>query len=399
MKYSSNIYRTLNFILYFLCFLSFSNNSFAQGMAVNSSGTAANASALLDVSSTAKGVLIPRLTTAQRNAIVAPATSLLIYQTDGTPGYYYNSGTSSSPVWTQERNVTSGTAAGDMLYWNGSAWTLLPAATNGQILKLTSGIPAWTATGASLTTTTVTGIGATTASGGGNISSDGGASVTARGVCYSTNASPTVALSTKTSNGTGTGSFTSSITGLAPGTTYYVRAYATNSTGTSYGPEAAFTTSAITIGASYGGGVVAYILAAGDRGYDPAVQHGLIAAPSDQTATAWGCTSTLVGATTAPLGNGANNTAIILSVCGSGNASATAHAVSLGGFSDWYLPSKDELNKLYISKASIGGFGTGFYWSSTENTSGSAWDQSFNTGAQNFFAKTTTDNIRAVRNF
>jgi uncharacterized protein (TIGR02145 family) len=94
-----------------------------------------------------------------------------------------------------------------------------------------------------LTTTSETLITQTTASSGGNISSDGGASVTARGVCWSTGDNPTTALTTKTSNGTGTGVFTSSLTGLAASTHYYVRAYATNSIGTGYGTEQGFTTS------------------------------------------------------------------------------------------------------------------------------------------------------------
>jgi hypothetical protein len=81
----------------------------------------------------------------------------------------------------------------------------------------------------------------TNATSGGNVSSEGGSSVTARGVCWSTTASPTTAKS-KTTNGTGTGSFTSSITGLNPGTTYHVRAYATNSAGTAYGSDISFET-------------------------------------------------------------------------------------------------------------------------------------------------------------
>jgi uncharacterized protein (TIGR02145 family) len=82
----------------------------------------------------------------------------------------------------------------------------------------------------------------TTANSGGVISSDGGAPITARGVCWSTSPNPTTANS-KTTDGTGTGSFTSSITGLTANTTYYVRAYATNSQGTAYGAQESFTTS------------------------------------------------------------------------------------------------------------------------------------------------------------
>ena len=80
-----------------------------------------------------------------------------------------------------------------------------------------------------------------TASSGGNVTSDGGASVTVRGVCWSTSVNPTI-LDSKTSDGTGTGSFSSSLTGLTGLTTYHYRAYATNSVGTSYGDDLTFTT-------------------------------------------------------------------------------------------------------------------------------------------------------------
>ncbi len=95
-----------------------------------------------------------------------------------------------------------------------------------------------------LTTTAITSITTVSASSGGNITDDGGADVTARGVCWGTATKPTVTGS-KTSDGIGTGSFTSSLTGLTPNTMYYVRAYATNSEGTAYGSEVSFTTIAI----------------------------------------------------------------------------------------------------------------------------------------------------------
>src|SRR5664279_2492738 len=98
-----------------------------------------------------------------------------------------------------------------------------------------------------LTTTTVTGMTLTTAASGGNITADGGGTVTARGVCWATTANPVIGATNTTTDGTGTGDFTSAITGLLPGTDYHVRAYATNSAGIAYGNELTFTTNAIVV--------------------------------------------------------------------------------------------------------------------------------------------------------
>lgn len=92
-----------------------------------------------------------------------------------------------------------------------------------------------------LSTTAITDITQITAKSGGNITSDGGATVTARGVCWSTNQTPIIS-DNKTTDGTGAGNFVSSISGLTANTTYYVRAYATNSNGTAYGSAISFTT-------------------------------------------------------------------------------------------------------------------------------------------------------------
>lgn len=92
-----------------------------------------------------------------------------------------------------------------------------------------------------VSTSTITSITEISAQGGGSVTDDGGASVTAKGVCWSVSKNPTIADS-KTNDGAGTGSYTSAITGLNCGTTYYVRAYATNTSGTEYGAEQAFST-------------------------------------------------------------------------------------------------------------------------------------------------------------
>jgi uncharacterized protein (TIGR02145 family) len=97
-----------------------------------------------------------------------------------------------------------------------------------------------------LTTASITSITQTTAVSGGNITSDGGAPVTVRGICWATTTGPTTTNS-KTTNSTGTGIYTSNITGLTPGTIYYVRAYATNSIGTAYGNEISFTAISVSL--------------------------------------------------------------------------------------------------------------------------------------------------------
>ena len=96
-------------------------------------------------------------------------------------------------------------------------------------------------TQSTVTTNTITNIAQTTATGGGNVTSDGGAKVTARGVCWSTSPNPTTGNS-KTTDETGTGSFSSNLTGLTANTLYYVRAYATNAGGTVYGLQVIYTT-------------------------------------------------------------------------------------------------------------------------------------------------------------
>lgn len=92
-----------------------------------------------------------------------------------------------------------------------------------------------------VTTTAVSSVSTNSALGGGNVTSDGGASITVRGVCWSTSANPTINES-HTTDGSGTGSFTSNLTGLNPESSYHVRAYATNSVGTAYGNDVGFTT-------------------------------------------------------------------------------------------------------------------------------------------------------------
>jgi Protein of unknown function (DUF1566) len=294
---------TIYLLAFTLVSVFITNYANAQGFSFNTTGTAADASAMLDVASTTKGMLVPRMTAAQKTAITSPATGLMIFQTDGTAGFYYYTGSAWSAVGGS--SLPSGTT-GDLLYYNGSNWVSLAAGANGKVLVVQSGVPTW------MPTTT------------------------------------------------------------------------------------------LTVGASYGGGVIAYLLQSGDIGYDPSVQHGLIAATSDQsTGVQWHNGSyTNTYATGTAIGTGLSNTMAIIANQGAGSYAATvARSYTGGGNTDWYLPSKDELNKLYINRVSIGGFASAAYWSSSESVTLSAWLQVFGSGGQNFLFKNYAFYVRAVRAF
>ncbi len=146
--------------------------------------------------------------------------------------------------WNQKVGLPqTGNTSGDILYWNGTVWVKIQTGLPGQGLFLSqTGIPMWSGPAlATLTTNAATSVTNIAAISGGNITSDGGTPVTARGICWSTSPNPTVSNST-TNNGTGTGAFTSNISGLLGSTVYYVRSYAVNTTGIAYGNQVTFTT-------------------------------------------------------------------------------------------------------------------------------------------------------------
>jgi len=167
-----------------------------------------------------------------------------------------------------------------------------------------------------------------------------------------------------------------------------------------------FTNSTLSIGNYYQGGKIAYILVSGDPGYDETTQHGLIAATTDQsTGIRWhNGSNTTTGATATTIGTGLSNTNTIIGFQGAVSrsyAAGLARAFTGGGYNDWYLPSKDELNKLYLNRVAIGGFTSNSYWSSTESSisNGDASSQVFLNGNQSNSVKFGTNYVRAIRAF
>lgn len=152
------------------------------------------------------------------------------------------------------------------------------------------------------------------------------------------------------------------------------------------------------VGQEYGGGIVFYV--------DNSGEHGLIAAPFDQGMAEWGCQTTKInGAEGTEVGTGFQNTIDIIIGCPAENTAARlCHDLDLNGYDDWFLPSKDELNQLFLQKEKVGGFATDVtapYWSSSEyEIHDAAWRQTF----ADYFEQTVYDkyiiyNVRAIRRF
>jgi len=160
------------------------------------------------------------------------------------------------------------------------------------------------------------------------------------------------------------------------------------------------------LGSTYQGGKVFYIFQQGDLGYVLGETHGLIAAPSDIPSNTYRIFPSCYAnyGTSTALGTGAANTTKILACTADNvNAAKLVDALTDGGYSDWYLPSKDELNLLYLNRISAGNnFADNQYWSSSEVSFGMythAWYQFFTDGGQGPEGKNYQKGVRAIRSF
>jgi rRNA-processing protein FCF1 len=327
-----------------------------SGKLIVGASSAASASAILEVSSTTQGFLPPRMNYYQRTQIASPIAGLTIWCS--------NCG-----------------ASGEMQVFNGGAWTnMIGGAATGVITnsgKLSMGASSAASASAVLEVSSTT---------QGFLSPRMSyyqrkqiASPIAGLTIWCCNCGPSGEM--QVFNG---GKWTNMIGGTATGTI------------------------SLSIGQSYQGGKVAYILGSKDPGYDVNTPHGLIAATSDQTVPEIGIkwdrgTYTITGATGTAIGTGLSNTNKIIASQGEPAityAAGLARAYTGGGYTDWYLPSKDELEKLQSNKGTIGDFYNFYYWSSSEVDESKAWFQFFWNGRQYQNVKgELRPLVRAIRSF
>ena len=324
-------------------------------------------SAALDITSTTKGLLIPRMTNAQRLAIASPVAGLQVFVTDFDGGSF--------------------------MFYDGTKWGTLSFTKTIPDAPIISGVaPGNTEVIISFTAP----------------SSNGGSAITS----YTATSNPGAITGTVSQEGSGD----ITVTGLTNGTGYTFTVTATNTIGTSAASAASSSVvpvSPLQVGDFYQGGVVFHLFVSGETGYVSGETHGLIAAVEDQSSgIQWNNGSSVTtGAIATAIGTGSANTDAIISAQGATEtsyAAGLARAYTGGEYTDWFLPSKDELYKMYLKRTTInatalanGGsiFATLLYWSSTEFDNTWGWAQRFNSYFSDLSSKSNLFKVRAVRAF
>jgi hypothetical protein len=290
--------------------------------------------------------------------------------------------------------VTSISANGDTLYLSNGQTFIANNSTGNLVLP-------------SITTNVVTGITSNSATFGGSISNANGNQIMERGIVFSTSPNPTVNYGNNKiimGNGIGTFDTISALVSnyphlLSPNTTYYVRAYAkTENTLLVYGNQVSFTT--LSVGQTGPGGGIIFF----NKGNTTGGWQYLEAAPNDfSTVEQWGCNGTSIPGTQLIVGSGEANTTLIMVDCNEASfASKLCDNLSLGGQTDWFLPSIDDFCLMFKNLFLNGNFNTSssYYWSSSEFDGGLAYAFMFDAGGfSNNVSKEGTYLVRAIRAF
>lgn len=310
---------------------------------------------------------------------------------DGVPGLQGPQG----PVGSQG-SFPLGNNFGNMLFWNDSIWQEFPIGNNGEALVVCNGVPLWGGCSASIATDSASLLFQTVKLYG-NVVDDGGSFVVVRGFCYSLVPNPTIS-DLVVSSGVGMGLFSVTLTNLPPSSSYYFRSFCIGVGGTvTYGSELSFISpSELTLGGNGpGGGLIFYL--DGNGG-------GLEAAPFDQSiGMEWGCPGLLIpNCNGLMIGQGVINTSSIVNNCIVQSIAAKAcFNFSFGGYSDWFLPSNDELLLMYdnLHLNGLGSFQNQDYWSSSQVDEQMVWGRGFYDGNYHYLVKSTLYPVRAIRSF
>ena len=386
-------------IFTFLAAVVFTASTYAQ---VGIGTTTPDPSAALDITSTTKGLLIPRMLAAARTAIDTPATGLMVFQTDGAAGFYYYNGSSWVAITAglDGTNVARQDATNifneDNLF-NGAknfVVNITPSANSqitfaGREVSIQGGLEAYSGPDTHIPVSV---------SGALNVNQSYFGGVDDRSVNYIK--TPKVEITTEPVD-------------ISDATTkkYVDDLIANLQTQISYLVQKPINSPSV--GDFYQGGVVFYIFVDGDTGYVAGETHGLIAAVADQSSgIRWSNgISFTTGATGTAIGTGSANTTAIIAAQGATEtsyAAGLARAYTGGGYTDWFLPSKDELNKMYLNRATINttaasnsgsNFATNYYWSSTESYISKARVKYFSNGNWLESEKSYARYVRAVRAF